>query len=541
MGTATGSEPQQRRRRKRLGIYYTPPELAGPILDETLDPILDAMCDEQSCRAQLSTLRVIDPACGSGHFLLGAWRRLATQTAKVVAPAGQRACLRLAAAALHGIDIDPQARLAGAKLLRRACAQWALSLRDFPNWFTLGDALLAEGRDDGAFDLVIGNPPFVDSESMCAEDRSRRSALAQRYETARGNWDLASLFVERAIQLARPGGRIGLVLPRRLLASDHAQRVQMLLKQQTIESIHVNDSAAFEDANVETVSIVLKCEPAGTRHSIRIIDSSDAQDFAQGDLDTLPAGHWSAILAVRRETSGRASSVELLRVLRHSPRLSGIAFVGDGATTAEAYRLRDVIVERSDATGEFARLINTGTIDPFVNRWGRRPTRYLRTAWTEPVVLLGWLDANLPRRAVQAQSPKVLVAGLAGRIEAVVDDGASLCGKSAVQVIPHDGRMCHALCAWLNSGPINDLYRLLFESRGFGTRSMHLGPRQLEQLPVWRLDDPTHVAAATELAQLSERIHAMDANDAVASAACVERINTVVGQMLDGTSFADEL
>lgn len=532
MGIPVGGESTRRDRRKRLGIYYTPPELVEPILDETLDPILDGMHDERSCRARLSTLRVIDPACGSGHFLLGAWRRLAKHVSVVVAPVSQHECLRLAAATLHGIDIDPQARRAGAKLLRSACAQWALSPRDFPNWFTLGDALLSESGVDCTFDLVIGNPPFVDSESMCAADRSRRAALTQRYESARGNWDLASLFVERAIQLARPGGRIGLVLPRRLLASDHARHVQALLRRLTIESIRVNDSTAFEDANVETISLVLTCQPAPTRHAIRIVGPSNVHDFSQRDLEALPPGHWSAILAPPTRASGRPPVSQWSSVLRYAPRLSEVSVVSDGASTGEAYRLRSVIVERIDATGEFVRLINTGTIDPFAKRWGRQPTRYLRAAWTEPVVPLAWLEAKLPRRAAQARSPKVLVAGLAGRIEAVVDDGVVLCGKSAVQVLLNDVETCHAMCAWLNSGPINDLYRLLFESHGFGARSMHIGPRQLEQLPVWNSEVPDCRASMQELARLSLHLHEGRRLDEATSSEYLDRIDAIVLELL---------
>lgn len=510
------------RRRRELGIFYTPPQLVEPILDEVLEPILAAMRDEASCRARLETLRIIDPACGSGHFLLGVWRRLARKMALVVTPANRQQYLREAAACMHGIDIDPQAAVAGRELLRAECGEWGLTPCKFPHWITIDDALLGKSGGEGEFDLVLGNPPFVDSESMCASDPKRRSELARRYATARGNWDLASLFVERAIQLVRPGGRIGFVLPRRLLASDHAQHIQELMKRQTIESIRVNDANSFEDATVETISLVLRVEPPEDAHCLRIVDGKSSHSLAQCDIGLLPPGHWSAILA-----SPEPESPGLGSVLTGLPRLVENAFVGDGATTGEAYRIRDVIVEHDAAVGESVRLINTGTIDPFAQRWGKRPTRYLKTAWLQPVIPLDWLDANLPRRAAQARSSKVLVAGLAGRIEAVVDAGAALCGKSAVQVIPGAGLDPHALCAWLNSGPINNLYRRLFESHGFGSRSMHIGPRQLEQLPVWRVGDSRWADAVAELATLSRRAHAV-----AGSSECQQRIDAIVSGLL---------
>ena len=522
--TPIEGDSQRWRRRRELGIVYTPPPLVESILDEVLEPILAQMTDAASCRARLRTLRIIDPACGCGYFLLGAWRRLARKIAQAVAPASRPEFLREAAGCLYGIDIDPGAAVAGMELLQAECGDGELTPRDFRHWATVGDALLDGGGDERTFDAVIGNPPFVDSESMCMADPARRRELAGRYATARGNWDLASLFVERAIRLARPGGRIGLVLPRRLLASDHAQHVQELIKRQTIESIRVNAADAFEDAAVETISMVFRCAAANTGHAIRIIEGAQSRVFAQSGVDSLPPGHWSAMLCGSQRCGSMAGR---LHTLAHLPSLSQCAFIGDGATTGEAYRLRDVIVERDLAAGASVRLINTGTIDPFAQRWGKRPTRYLKTAWLQPVIPLDWLDANLPRRAAQARSPKVLVAGLAGRIEAVVDHGVSLCGKSAVQVIPGDDIDLHALCAWLNSGPINDLYRGLFESHGFGRRSMHIGPRQLERLPAWRVGDARCAGAVAELARLSQQAHA-----AADSQAHQQRIDAIVDALL---------
>lgn len=511
-----------RGRQRELGIFYTPSQLVEPILDEVFEPILAEMHDEVSCRARLETLRIIDPACGSGHFLLGAWRRLALTIARVVGSVSQHEALLAAATRLYGIDIDPQAGVAARRLLRAECEQWGLSPGEFPHWITIDDALLGWSGGEGEFDLVLGNPPFVDSESMCASDPPRRRDLARRYATSRGNWDLASLFVERAVQLVQSGGRIGLVLPRRLLASDYAQHVQRLMNQQTVEAIRVNDPNAFEDAVVETISLVMRAEPPVEAHLIRIVNGASSHSFAQRDLRLLPPGHWSAILA-----PPEPKAPDLGSIFTNLPRLVSHAFVGDGATTGEAYRLREVIVEQDATVGESVRLINTGTIDPFAQRWGRRLTRYLKSAWLRPVVPLDWLDEHLPRRAAQARSNKVLVAGLAGRIEAVVDDGTALCGKSAVQVIAGDGIDPHALCAWLNSTPINDLYRRLFESHGFGARSMHIGPRQLEQLPMWQVGDSQWADAVIELAMLSRCAHA-----AGGSQECQHRIDAIVDGLL---------
>jgi len=66
--------------RKKSGSYYTPDSLVQTLLDSALDPVLDRVESEAKDRAQgLLSVTVIDPACGSGHFLLAAARRIATR------------------------------------------------------------------------------------------------------------------------------------------------------------------------------------------------------------------------------------------------------------------------------------------------------------------------------------------------------------------------------------------------------------------------------------------------------------------------------
>lgn len=73
--------------RKTSGSYYTPDSLVEKLLDSALDPLLQKAEDEaETPERKISAildLKVIDPACGSGHFLLGAARRIADRVAKL--------------------------------------------------------------------------------------------------------------------------------------------------------------------------------------------------------------------------------------------------------------------------------------------------------------------------------------------------------------------------------------------------------------------------------------------------------------------------
>jgi hypothetical protein len=104
--------------RKTSGSYYTPDSLVECLLDSALDPVLDkaeagGASPEDKIKAVLD-LKVIDPACGSGHFLLGAARRMADRVARLRnEDAGKeetQAALRdVVSRCIHGVDRNPMA------------------------------------------------------------------------------------------------------------------------------------------------------------------------------------------------------------------------------------------------------------------------------------------------------------------------------------------------------------------------------------------------------------------------------------------------
>ncbi|WP_434622728.1 Eco57I restriction-modification methylase domain-containing protein [Azospirillum sp. B2RO_4] len=103
--------------RKTTGSYYTPDALVKLLLDSTLDPVLDAAEARNSAdpAAEILRLTIVDPACGSGHFLLGAARRAAARIARLRSPGVpsqaefQHALREVVSHCIHGVDRNPMA------------------------------------------------------------------------------------------------------------------------------------------------------------------------------------------------------------------------------------------------------------------------------------------------------------------------------------------------------------------------------------------------------------------------------------------------
>jgi hypothetical protein len=109
--TFAGGAEAKGNARKISGSYYTPDSLVQTLLDSALDPVLDRAEAEGGSDAILA-LNIIDPACGSGHFLLGAARRMATRVAQLRdndAPDYPAAMRDVARNCVHGVDRNPMA------------------------------------------------------------------------------------------------------------------------------------------------------------------------------------------------------------------------------------------------------------------------------------------------------------------------------------------------------------------------------------------------------------------------------------------------
>ena len=114
---ARGDAASKGNERKTTGTYYTPDSLVQLLLTTTLDPVLDAAeaRNPDDPVAEILKLSVIDPACGSGHFLLSAARRAASRVARHLSSGApgqetyQHALREVVSNCIYGVDRNPMA------------------------------------------------------------------------------------------------------------------------------------------------------------------------------------------------------------------------------------------------------------------------------------------------------------------------------------------------------------------------------------------------------------------------------------------------
>ncbi|HEX6552319.1 MAG TPA: TaqI-like C-terminal specificity domain-containing protein [Ktedonobacteraceae bacterium] len=240
--------------RRGRGHFSTPPRLVEHILDA---------CG-YTPDSDLHATRVLDPACGSGNFLAAAAHRLVSFVTRTGLPQEERAAL--VQRNLWGFDPDPVSCFLSEMQLSAAVTPCVGSV-DAPMSITVAATRWHIHQADGlalpwpepCVDLFLANPPYL----------AAKNTDLSAYPTAhrRGQADSYLLFLNLGLQIVRPGGWLGLVLPDPLLARTNAvsERTR-LLKEFTIHHLwHLSDVFT---AQVGAVVIVAQKSPPKSQHQV---------------------------------------------------------------------------------------------------------------------------------------------------------------------------------------------------------------------------------------------------------------------------------
>ena len=549
---------------KAGGVYYTPVSIVDHIIDITLPPLLEGRSPQsvagQDSSSNCHPLRVLDPSCGSGVFLLGAYDYLlrwyleaytadgAERWASGRRPRLQRGpggSWELTAAErkdillrhIYGVDIDPRAvEVTKLSLLLKVLeGEPERVLPDLTGNIRCGNALIESDfcdhgplfPDDGnqshvnifdwrrefnrifvsadGFDAVIGNPPYLDSETMTRFIPGWRDYCGTKYRAAAGNWDVFCVFIERALDLCRPGGYHSFIVPNKLGSASYARNIRAIIAGE-YDLSRIRDYARVPLFPASVYPIVYSVRKQERDDTVRVLYERMAYDEA-GAVCPVLAERLDRARYFRADGSpwaifsdiSPASPVE--RLNSSFLALSAAASVHGAATVAEAYELAPLIRDAGTAAPGDLRVVNSGTIDRYVNLWGIRPMRYLGNSYVHPVVPHGAVNRLPPVRLRQARTPKIIVAGMTRVLECIADLTGALLPAKSTTIIESDADLCWLL-GILNSRLMGFYFLSVYGGDRLRGGYLRIGPPQLRTLPVPEYDQANDIHRA-----LAERVH----------------------------------
>lgn len=363
--------------RAEHGVFYTPRALVGRLLDMA-----------EAAGVDWRAARVLDPACGGGAFLVAAANRMAAALSDLE-PA---LALRQIGLRLRGFELDPFAAwLAQAMLDARLADLARRAGRPVPVMVEVRDSLDLRTAEVGAFDLVVGNPPY----GRVSLPPERRAAFSR---AVYGHANLYGLFTDAALRWTAPGGLVAYVTPTSMLSGLYHKALRALLAREAppvAVDIVAERSGVFEDVLQETMLAVYR--RAGRRSTGRVGFLSVAID---GTADSSPAGTFSLprdpeVPWLLPRTRGQAGLARRLRAMPH--RLSNYGY---GVSTGP------LVWNRHKPQFRDARCK-----DAYPVVWAESITSDGRFVWrTEKRNHAPWFAANLPRDAwLLADRPCVLL------------------------------------------------------------------------------------------------------------------------------------
>lgn len=298
--------------RKKAGIYYTPIPIVEYIVKITVGKLIEE-CEEVQ---EVDKLRILDPACGSGAFLIKTFdwfkqfyddynlkvrEELKKQGSNVVLSHYEKMIphveKRIVDGNLFGVDIDPQAtEIATVNVMLKALTKGEKLPLILGRNIKCGNSLIDDSRHDerafnwetqfaeilekGGFDVVIGNPPWG------AELSDWTEYLEANFELAKGQYDSYELFIELSRRILKKGGLWGFVIPDSIFYPEHERLRKFLSTQMKILRI-VKLGEGFFDVFRSSTIIIFQNETAKKGHMVKAFTvlKDDRKKVIEGEIN----------------------------------------------------------------------------------------------------------------------------------------------------------------------------------------------------------------------------------------------------------------
>jgi type I restriction-modification system DNA methylase subunit len=273
----------QQSKRKREGIFYTPEYITRYIVEQAVGQYLDDYPEK------LDTIKILDPACGSGAFLNQAHNFLKAQheirrvekITQLKDGETQDTEKHLIDKSillnnLFGVDLNYESVEITKLALWLKTAKPNKPLQNIDENIKCGNSLIDDVKvagdkafnwhqefsdimQSGGFDVIIGNPPYLRMQGLKEYFEKEAQYFTKNYQSATLNYDIYVLFLEKAFELINENGCVCFILPHKFLISEFGKGIRAFLaKHQAVELlVHFGSSTVFEEASTYTCIVKL--------------------------------------------------------------------------------------------------------------------------------------------------------------------------------------------------------------------------------------------------------------------------------------------
>ena len=308
-------------------------------------------------------------------------------------------------------------------------------------WHTWFHDVFSRPSKEG-FDIVIGNPPYIDSETMTNLGLEwERRLLQAKYPNLAGNWDIYMAFFELSLTI---GSIVSFITPDKWLSKPFGERFRKNQLCSRLYTITKAGSKVFENVTVDAI-ITLFTKSSGKIQIAQFSDTKEVNLITTEKSTNLKPPYLIDFLF--SEHSKLIQKIDLVK-----GKLSDLAECENACATSDFYVVKDLIEENSTPNMDiYYKLINTGTIEKYRNRWADKEISY-GGKYSFPVVNKDIFNIKLGKSYTKrAASPKIIFKGL-NLLDGCIDEDANIIpGKSTIVICNNDIELLKFLLGLLNS------------------------------------------------------------------------------------------
>ena len=334
---------QKKSKRKKDGIFYTPQYITKYIVENSIKNWLDDRRKElgeddlpilnekdyifdiakknytknyrkhiefwQQYREAVRNIKIIDPACGSGAFLITAFEFLLNYNKylddKIFDLVGTSDLFsdrtkEILQNNIFGVDLNKESVEITKLSLWLKTADKNKTLASLENNIKCGNSLIDDPEiagnlafnwekefpeifANGGFDIVVGNPPYVSAEYI---SEIEKTFYEKNYYSAYGRQNLYIIFYEKAINLLKENGNLGFITPYTILKNMYYKEIREYILKNTsiLEIIDFKGITVFQDAGVDSIILLLKKEKR-IEYDIKYINNIKAFETQVYDIN----------------------------------------------------------------------------------------------------------------------------------------------------------------------------------------------------------------------------------------------------------------
>lgn len=500
---------RKKSKRKKDGVFYTPEYITRYIVENTLGKLCaekktalnlselempdnpkkltksekETLANLYAYRDWLLNLKILDPACGSGAFLNQALEFLIREHRNIdeYRRAYENEALSLYDIEtnilehnLYGVDINEDAVEIARLSLWLRTAQKGRALTNLSDKIKCGNSLIADKNvaenafvweeefpevfAHGGFDVVIGNPPYVNANELKKSlSESQYTYLKSNYQTAQGTVDLYIYFFELGLNILKKNCFLSYITPNRFLSASYGKALrELILEKYTITSlVDFSDKNVFEDASTYPVITTLQNlnQNEYTIFTGKTVNENIifSRSFSSDKLNILTDSILGFLL------NDKLTITE--KIISNSMPLSVVGKINATSTAKEADDYSSLIIE--DKNG--IKIINTGTIDPYCSLWGINELVNQGSKLLKPYLKI---DLNIisNNRIDLYQSKKIIISKIGLSCESFYDKNGEYASinTNCIHSFSDDFLPEYVLC-WLNSRLFNYMFECFFD------------------------------------------------------------------------------